>query len=408
MRPKLRLGAPYWLSGVPTRRARPSLRRDLDVDVAVVGGGVTGCTLAYFLAQAGARVALFEAKRVGQGSTAASTALLMQEPDTDFGGLRARYGEEAARHVWRAGRAAVTDVQRTLQALHIDAAVHGLPSVYITRDAREVSRLRREQQRRRAAGLPARWLSSSAVQELTGIDAGGGILTMGNAQVDPYRASVGLADAAEAGGARIFEGSPVRRMRGDRHGVEMAVGGHRVRAAWGVVATGYATSAFKPLAGRFRLVDTYVMATPRLSRRLRTEVGLGDAMVWDTAEPYHYVRWTPDHRLLFGGADRPHRPSSRRSALASKIQELRHDLAGFYPALAGIAPAYAWEGLFAATPDGLPYIGTHRRYPRHLFALGYGGNGMTFSFLAARILTRLIEGRPHPWDDFFSFRRTAS
>ena len=66
----------------------------------------------------------------------------------------------------------------------------------------------------------------------------------------------------------------------------------------------------------------------------------------------------------------------------------------------------AMTSAFAATPDGLPYIGTHRRYPRHLFALGYGGNGMTFSFLAARILTRLVEGRPHPRDAFFSFSRT--
>jgi glycine/D-amino acid oxidase-like deaminating enzyme len=197
-------------------------------------------------------------------------------------------------------------------------------------------------------------------------------------------------------------------MRGDRHGVEMAVGTRRVRASWGVVATGYATGTFKPLAGRFRLVDTYVMATPRLSPRMRAAVGLGDAMVWDTAKPYHYLRWTPDHRLLFGGADRLHRSPTRRTVLPSKIEELRRDLAAFYPQLSGIAPEFAWEGLFATTPDGLPYIGTHRRYPRHLFALGYGGNGMTFSFLAARVLTRLIAGRAHSRDAFFSFSRQSS
>ena len=67
---------------------------------------------------------------------------------------------------------------------------------------------------------------------------------------------------------------------------------------------------------------------------------------------------------------------------------------------------YAWEGLFAATPDGLPYIGAHRRYPRHLFALGYGGNGMTFGFMAARMLARFVDGNPRPEDRLFSFGRT--
>lgn len=64
------------------------------------------------------------------------------------------------------------------------------------------------------------------------------------------------------------------------------------------------------------------------------------------------------------------------------------------------------EGLFAATPDGLPYIGAHRRYPRHLFALGYGGNGMTFGFMAARMLARFVDGNPRPEDRLFSFGRT--
>ena len=70
-----------------------------------------------------------------------------------------------------------------------------------------------------------------------------------------------------------------------------------------------------------------------------------------------------------------------------------------------VPPAYAWEGLFATTPDGLPYIGAHRRYPRQLFALGYGGNGMTFAALAARMLVEHWQGRQTPDHDLFSFSR---
>ena len=121
--------------------------------------------------------------------------------------------------------------------------------------------------------------------------------------------------------------------------------------------------------------------------------------------PYHYLRWTPDHRLLFGGRDRPRVPRATRPAALRASPQLIADLVDLYPVLVGIKAEYAWEGLFAKTPDSLPYIGPHRRYPRHLFALGYGGNGMTLGFFAAQALVRLANGRPHPDDQLFGFDR---
>jgi glycine/D-amino acid oxidase-like deaminating enzyme len=109
---------------------------------------------------------------------------------------------------------------------------------------------------------------------------------------------------------------------------------------------------------------------------------------------------------LFGGLDRPRVPrATRPAALRRRAGELVGDLVALYPSLEGIRPDYAWEGLFAKTPDGLPYIGAHRRYPKHWFALGYGGNGMTFGFLAAQILARLIQGRATDDDAMFGFNR---
>jgi glycine/D-amino acid oxidase-like deaminating enzyme len=163
--------------------------------------------------------------------------------------------------------------------------------------------------------------------------------------------------------------------------------GGRLSAQRAIVATGYATPVFAPLAGRFRMMHTYVLATRPLRAHERRAVGLGELLLWDTRRPYHYARWTKDRRLLLGGSDRPLLPPSRRQrAFASSRRRLREYYETLLPALQGIDIEYAWEGLFARTPDGLPYIGTHRRYPRHLFALGYGGNGMTFGFVAARLL----------------------
>jgi glycine/D-amino acid oxidase-like deaminating enzyme len=403
---RLRLGRSYWLDA--SRRTGPrlgALRGTHQADVAIIGGGLTGCAAALLFARAGASVILVEADRIGRGSTAASTALLMQEPDVDLGDLAARYGSSTARRIWRCSAAAVTAMRRTLVSLEAPSA-QSLPSIYYTRDPEQKAGLRHEAALRRRAGFRSRWLEPGAVRRLTGFDTVGAIRTDGNAQVNPYGACLTLADAARVAGARLCERSRVRRVVGSRDGVTVTLPDADIRADWAIIATGYATAQFKPLAGRFRMMNTYVVATPPLSASDRRAIGLGNVMLWDTDRPYHYLRWTPDHRLLFGGLDRPQVPrATRPAALRSRATGLMADLSALFPSLAHVTPAYAWEGLFANTPDGLPYIGAHRRYPRHLFALGYGGNGMTLGFLAAQMLVRLAAGTATEDDGLFGFGR---
>ena len=154
------------------------------------------------------------------------------------------------------------------------------------------------------------------------------------------------------------------------------------------------------------MLNTYVIATPPLSRTERESLGLGDVMVWDTEQPYHYLRWTPDHRLLFGGADRPHRHGSRRAVLGTKARELVPGSRRALSVARGGGTGVHVGRTVRRDSGRLPYIGSHRRYPRHLFALGYGGNGMTFGFMAGRVLARIIDGAPRPEDALFSFGRT--
>src|SRR4029077_6113229 len=144
---------------------------------------------------------LVESKQIGRGSTAASTALLMQEPDADFIDLARRFGPDAARRIWRSSRAAVRSMRRLLSDLHAPA-VHGLPSVYFAAAPQAARKLRREVALRRRAGFPCRWLDADELCRTAGLDAAGAILTPGNAQVDPYGACVAIARAARREGAR--------------------------------------------------------------------------------------------------------------------------------------------------------------------------------------------------------------
>jgi glycine/D-amino acid oxidase-like deaminating enzyme len=403
---KLRIGTSYWVDQFTGAAPRhPPLRGTHHADIAVIGGGITGCLAAQAFVSAGFSVLLLEGQQIARGSTAASTALLMQEPDLDLRDLAARYGTRRARDVWSRSAKSVRGLVALLRRLRITADLQEVRSVYWTSRADLARDLQSELDRRHAAGIAGRWLNARGLERLIGVGGAGGILTHGNAQVDPYRACLGLAARLRAAGAKIYERSPVRRLRGSSHGVRIDLDTGEVSAQWAVIATGYATPEFKPLAGRFRMSSTYVITTAPLDRRLHRRMA-ADVMWWDTETPYHYSRWTPDRRVLFGGRDIPQVSKRARSTmLLRQTEQLRADLTRVYPALEHTAIHYAWDGLFATTRDGLPYIGTHRRYPRQLFALGYGGNGMTFGFLAAEVLINTVRNTLTASDRFFGFHR---
>jgi glycine/D-amino acid oxidase-like deaminating enzyme len=404
---RLRYGSSYWLARQDARGAPayPQHRGDIDVDIAIVGGGFTGCAAAYVLASAGVRVALFERARVGCGSAAASTALLMQEPDRSFPELAEHYDAATARTVWRLSRRVVRDLIRTLGAMKCGLEV--VPAFHIASSASRARDLRRDVRARRNAGLGGRLLDGAALRRRTGIEGSAAILTTGNAVVNPYRATQALARAATRHGAELFEGSEVLRIAPRHGGMLVTTARGRARCRWAVIATGFATPEFKPLQARFTMAATYVIATRPVPPAARLQMANGRLMFWDAERPYHYFRWTDDGRMLFGGEDRPvpRTKRARRAALVKAASVLHATLRTFC-ADAGVPPvAYAWDGLFATTPDGLPYIGEHPDYPGHLFALGYGGNGMTFGLLAAHILLRRYRNRPRPEDALFGFER---
>ena len=297
------------------------------------------------------------------------------------------------------------DLIRTLHGHRIACDLVERDAMYYATNTQALRQLRTEFRLRSRAGFPCEWLSPADARQVTGIATRGAILTSGNAQFDPYKACVGLMRAARSAGAEIYERSPVRRIVHTRELCgSTRLHGH-IDAGRVIIATGYATRQFRPLAGRFRMYRTYVLATPPLNHRERRNVGLGNVMVWDTERPYHYARWTSDYRLLLGGADRPSVADRRDPAVHHRHSRVARRLRTLLPALSDIGIERAWEGVFALTPDSLPFMGPHRKYPGHLFALGYGGNGMTFGSLAARLQLEHWRGERSTDQRLFHFSR---
>jgi glycine/D-amino acid oxidase-like deaminating enzyme len=367
---------------------------------------MTGALLAHAFASAGISTTVLEGAVVGSGSTAASSALLLKEPDLELTQLTKRYGARASRRIWELGHQSVDQLVALVKRLHIRCDLKTRDAVYFATTAQAAERLRHEREQRERSGFDAEWLGPAQLRRLTGIAGHGAIRSKGSAQFDPYRACAGILRHASAAGAQVFERSAVRRIEQSHDGVRIRTRQGMLHAKRVVIATGYATPQFRPLAGRFRMYRTYVLATEPIRRVQRDDVGLSDVMVWDTERPYHYARWTPEHRLLLGGEDRLVKAGQRRRQQSTAAtRDLRAYFEARLPALATVRTERAWEGLFAMTADSLPYIGPHRRYPRHWFALGYGGNGMTFGFLAARLLLERWQGLKSRDHALFEFAR---
>lgn len=128
-------------------------------------------------------------------------------------------------------------------------------------------------------------------------------------------------------------------------------------------------------------------------------------MIWETADPYLYLRTTSDNRILMGGLDDDfYQPALRDKRVKTKAKKLRAKFNKLMPSL----PFYtdlSWAGTFASTKDGLPFIGSIAKLPHTYFALGFGGNGITFSEIAARLITDKLSGKSNKDLSIFSFDR---
>jgi glycine/D-amino acid oxidase-like deaminating enzyme len=401
-------GRSPWIELAPKSRvpSYPKQRGSLETSVVVVGGGLTGCATAYAFAAAGVHAVLVEASRIGGGSTGAATGWIAGDPGVSFIEVDKALGRAAARHAFLAWRRAALDFGALMRRLGIrgDLRAGSTATVALTPD--QAVRLRREQKVRRDAGLEAPLLNARAVRAEFALDGLGAIRENASGVVDPYRACLGLAAAAAARGASIFEKSEVRRIRFTRRIVDVITAGGSIRANRVVVATGFPTALFSSLRRHFWFRTSYMALTDRVPAVIRKRLGHCDAIVRDLATPPHVVRWVGDDRLLVGGADLETPPDRQRDRIIpQRTGQLMYELSTLYPDISGILPQYGWEAAYARTADGLPYLGPHRNFPHHLFAFGDSSHSVTGAYLASRVLLRHHLDELEPVDRCFSFTR---
>jgi glycine/D-amino acid oxidase-like deaminating enzyme/nitrite reductase/ring-hydroxylating ferredoxin subunit len=355
----------------------PTLDSTLEVDVAIIGGGIAGLTTAYELTKAGKKVALLEQGRIAEGASGWTTAFVTYVTDAPF-----------LAQAWEAGRDAIDELERIIKTEKIDCNFMRCPAYIFAEDEPALTKLHQIEELARAAGFKVQ------IDDATlGFANPGYLRVERQAKFHPVKFLTVLAERTAALGAQVFENSKVLSYSGSDPCIVKTEHGE-IHAKQIVLATHMPNGDPDLLSVRITAYQTYC---------LEAEIPSGvipEALYWDTHTPYHYFRvdkFEGHDRLILGGEDHKtgqnHDPKTQFGRLEEFLQKL----------LPGVKYKIIrqWSGEILEPIDGMPFIGQSQKNKRYFMATGFSGNGMTFGVQSGMLLRDLIMGKTNPYTKLF-------
>ena len=398
VRKDLRGGTSVWADSPHIRvRTRASLVHET-CDVVIVGAGISGALLAIVLAEAGHDVVIVDRRTPIHGSTLASTAMLQFELDTPLIKLADKIGGAAAKRAYLRSFAAVAALQGLVAKHRLRCGFKARSALYLAGNEMGWRGLRDEARLRQRIGLPSNFLPHAELAQQFGILGTGAILSAGAAELNPAQFSAACFRIAQRHGARIYSPVTITEVAAMPRQVTLHTSnGGSIVAKRAIFATGYEVAPNVP-RGDFSITSSWAIATPPQPRAAFWPTR---CLIWEAADPYLYVRSTVDNRIIAGGEDSALTSAERRDhAIPHKAEQLLAKLAELLPGRA-FTIDYAWAGAFAESPTGLPHISEITGMPNCLSVLACGGNGITFSMVAAEIAKAWCRNRRDPDSDLF-------
>jgi len=365
----------------------------IDCDVCVIGGGFMGLSTALNLAERGYDVVLLEAQRVGFGASGRNGGQVGQGQRLDQDELEDLVGKDHARELWTIANQSVDLVRRRaasplVEAEFADGIIHAdHRKRFVPHSKAYAERLNSEY-----GYDKIRFIDREECRHLVNSpEYHGGTLDMGAGHIDPLQYALGLARMAQAAGVRIFEQARVTAVNeGEPATVDLA--GAQVRAGHVVMGmNGYLGKLNRRVAGRVMPINNYVVATAPMSAEQQEDILRNNHAVADSKFVVNYFRFSPDHRLLFGGTE------SYRYKFPSDIAgKVRKPLEEIFPQLKGIEIDYAWGGTLGITMNRMPHF---ERLSGNILSLsGFSGHGVAMASLAGEIAAETIAGQAERFD----------
>lgn len=399
---RLRTLESFWLLKNGLLYSYPSLQKNDSTEIVVIGGGITGALTSYALLTAGYQVILLDKRDIGQGSTSATTSMLQYEIDVPMYKLAEMIGEENAALCYRSGIDAIHNIEKLIGKEKINCGFEKKKSLFIAHDKKSSKWLQQEFDIRNQYGLGVQWLPKEEVKNQYDLNCSGAILSDTAASVDAYKLAHELIQLNIKKGMKVFDQTEIEKFDFDTtQPVIYTKDGYTVTCNKIIFCSGFETTEML----KEKIADLFYTYACVSEQDIVINKNLHDTLVWNTENPYLYMRTTDDGRLLVGGEDSSTNFSFfQQRTKESKAKKLMKKLQTILPGVPFIED-FNWGGTFGSTKDGLPYIGVSPEYNNTLFVMGFGGNGITFSIQAMDIIPDILKGKQNKLAELYRFGR---
>ena len=399
----LKTSEPFWLVKNGIINSYPSLRDDISTDILIVGGGITGSLIAHQCIKDGHKTVLIDRREVCNGSTSATTSMLQYEIDTPLYELTEMIGKEGAEKSYWACYNSIDDLGKVAKEVKSKSGFRKKDSLYFSAFKKDLKWLEMEFEARKQAGFPVKWMEPAEIEKKFNIKkTWGGILSKQGGSVDAFQLAHDILAFNHEKGLQIFDKTEIKTVNYKKSRITVTTQyGNTIKAKKIIYCNGFESTQI--IKEKFvKLLSTYAIVGERREDDISY---LENLLVWNTAEPYIYMRTTDDNRILIGGEDEDFiNPEKREKMLPEKIKKLEKSLKKMLPDF-DFRTDFAWAGVFGETKDGLPYIGEHPDFPGAYFVLGFGGNGITFSVIGMEMVSQYLKGKKHELSKYFMFGR---
>jgi gamma-glutamylputrescine oxidase len=404
-----------WVREAPAAPPEPGTRPPAAADVAVVGGGIAGISIALHLARAGVEVVVLEAGAVASRASGRNDGQLLLGLGEHYNRIVGQFGERDARRLWQFIRANNEGLKAELRAGVPECDLVDGGGLRLAQTEHEARELAEAAALLEAEGIPHRlWSEADVAARLPLVGFHGALELPGEAIVQPVRMVQGLARLAAAAGARVHQGCPVAALGRDQGPWTLALaGGGSLRAAVVVLCTSALALELDPTGFLRRLVFPF-----------RGQVLATDPLPADAVAPfapyamssnfcYEYFR-VHQRRFVVGGMRWSVKGQEEHTIDDAVVNpEVTRNLLGYverhFPTLRGAGFPHAWTGIMAGTPDGLPLVGALPGSEGLFTCIAFNGYGLSFAYEAGRLVRdQVLQGRAeHPSAGLFLPRRFA-
>ncbi len=400
---KLTSNEPFWLVKNGIINSYPSLNENLQTDILIVGSGITGSLIAHQSIKDGYKTVLVDKREIANGSSSATTSMLQYEVDTPLWELIEMIGEEGAVGSYQACYDSIDILEKLVKNIKSDCGFKKKDSLLFAKYKKDVADLKKEHHTRLKHGFKGDWLEVEEIEKRFDLKGShGGILTFQGGSIDAFKLAHDLLEYNAKKGLKVYDKTEITEVTYGKKQVRATTEyGNTIQAKKIIYCNGFESTSIIPEKFVNLLSSYAIVSEPFIDKPSKIK----DTLIWDTGDPYIYMRTTDDNRILIGGEDDEFQNAKRRDAsIRNKKARLEKIFEKMYPDVE-FRTDFAWAGTFGETKDGLPYIGEHPDFPGAYFVLGMGGNGITFSVIGMEMFSLFMKGEKHPLSQYWKFRR---